>query len=441
MRNQHCLITSSIGTRSTSTWSQLNDARSSEHDEEETAVNNTEQLLSVVEDNDNHNDNHNGMNNGTRHDNNYDNNNANDNATTEYNGSKGNHLFDDKDVNDDVNDDVNEYGDEYIMSFQQFWNESMMHNHYSTQTNQHNTGTHHTHTPPPEHQWLRGKKLNTSSNSIINNMNTIPNIINKIYIDKSGMFPSIQEMNRLGQGSLTKAHKSWSIHNPNYKIRYFNLNSCRQYIMEHFHPIFLRAFDCIEPFAGKVDLFRMLVVYAEGGWYSDWKQECIQDQLLDKLGKDVDFYGAWDHGHGGLAQDKCLQNCFFGAIPRHPLIATMIHMILANVQSEHYEKHALFSTATCLFGRAYRKYIDEQNQEAKRIKLGYYKDGYIRNSIEPFGYENYVHHKCNSCGDGQDWDKGNNYNHLWEKTEFYCEDAKSLFGTAVAKVKNDALLL
>jgi mannosyltransferase OCH1-like enzyme len=371
--------------------------------------------------------------------------------------------------------DVDEYkyshshSHSYIMNFQQFWNESMILNnnkneysygHRPSQTHQHDI---HTHTSPPEHKWLKGgkgkfKSANTSMSmrtgtststtsaysnhiNINSSNNTIPNIINKIYIDNSGMFPSIQEMNLIGQGSLTNAHKSWSIHNPNYKIRYFNLNSCRKYIMEHFHPIFLRTFDCIQAFAGKVDLFRMLVVYAEGGWYSDWKQECIHDRLLDKIGKDVDFYGAWDHGHEGLAQDQCLQNCFFGAKPRHPLIATMIQMILVNVQSEHYEKHALFSTATCLFGRAFRKYRDEQNQEATRLKLDYFKDAFIRNSSDPSGYENYVRHKCNNCGTGQDWDKGNNYNHLWEKNEFYCEDAKALFTTtATINVKNDTLL-
>ena len=69
------------------------------------------------------------------------------------------------------------------------------------------------------------------------------------------------------------------------QIRYFNLNLCREYIMEYYHPVFLRAFDCIEAFSGKVNLFRMLVVYAEGGWYSDWKQVCLKPNLLDEIGK------------------------------------------------------------------------------------------------------------------------------------------------------------
>ena len=37
--------------------------------------------------------------------------------------------------------------------------------------------------------------------------------------------------------------------------------------MEYYHPVFLHTFYCIEAFAGKVNLYCILVVYVEGGWY------------------------------------------------------------------------------------------------------------------------------------------------------------------------------
>ena len=71
--------------------------------------------------------------------------------------------------------------------------------------------------------------------------------------------------------------------NPGYQIRYFDLLACRKYLQDFFHPVFLRAFDCIEAFGGKANLFRYLVIYREGGFYSDWKQVCLKEGLLDEL--------------------------------------------------------------------------------------------------------------------------------------------------------------
>ena len=93
---------------------------------------------------------------------------------------------------------------------------------------------------------------------------------------------ALQEM-AVEEGSIEEALLSWKVRNPGYEIRYCNLHECRRYLAHYYHPIFLRAFDCIEAFAGKADLFRYLVVYREGGYYSDWKQVCLVDKLLDQL--------------------------------------------------------------------------------------------------------------------------------------------------------------
>jgi len=335
------------------------------------------------------------------------------------------------------------------LSFAQFWSKTTDFN-VEAAFNE-------TKTPPPERQWLRGSILQSSIVTKEGNngepiiYNTIPKIVNKIYIGKSGSFPSLEEMKKAGEGALEDAHHSWSLRNHNYTIRYFNLDMCRQYLQENYHPIFLRAFDCIEAFSGKVNLFRMLVVYAEGGWYSDWKQKALKDDVLDDLGRDVDFYGVWDYGHSGLVADKCMQNCFFGAVPRHPLLAIMIRMILINVQTEHYEKHALFSSGPCLFGRAYKEYVTKQNPDENRVRLGYYQANYIKNKpdakkkngnvVNNTGQELYVMHKAAGSIHNQNWDNGNNYNQLFKEHHYFCEDAKSLFGIAIANVNENRLLV
>jgi len=335
----------------------------------------------------------------------------------------------------------------HYMSFTQFWNDVT---HLNNESGSKETQTK-TSSPPPEHQWLRGSSLQLPIVTEGGNNTTIPKIIHKVYIEKSGNFPSLKEMKQVGEGALEDAHHSWSLRNKDYTIRYFNLDMCRRYLQEHYHPIFLRAFDCIEAFSGKVNLFRMLVVYAEGGWYSDWKQKALKDDVLDDLGRDVDFYGVWDYGHSGLVADKCMQNCFFGAVPRHPLLAIMIRMILINVQTEHYEKHALFSSGPCLFGRAYKEYVTKQNPDENRVRLGYYQANYIKNKpdakkkngnvVNNTGQELYVMHKAAGSIHNQNWDNGNNYNQLFKEHHYFCEDAKSLFGIAIANVNEDRLLV
>ena len=108
--------------------------------------------------------------------------------------------------------------------------------------------------PPPRETWL------LDPNSFIpEDVNVIPRTINKIYFQKKSGLPSIDSMS----ANLTAAHKSWEIMNPGYDIRYFDLDQARKYLHQHFHPVFLRAFDCLPAFASKSDLFRMTLLYRE----------------------------------------------------------------------------------------------------------------------------------------------------------------------------------
>lgn len=83
--------------------------------------------------------------------------------------------------------------------------------------------------------------------------------------------------------SLLEAHQSWSRHNPDYEIRYYDLKAGRQYLQQYFHPLFLRTFDCLQAFGFKSDFLRMAFLYREGGYYSDWKEVCLQPNLLNRL--------------------------------------------------------------------------------------------------------------------------------------------------------------
>ena len=61
-----------------------------------------------------------------------------------------------------------------------------------------------------------------------------------------------------------------------------------------------------------------------------------------------------------VIEEKCLQNCFFGASPFHPLIAIMLKMTMNNVRNEIYGKSPIHPTGPCLFGQAYKEFLNQQ---------------------------------------------------------------------------------
>ncbi len=185
---------------------------------------------------------------------------------------------------------------------------------------------------PPEVRSFLKQKTNYS----ISATSRIPKVIHKIFISNSGKVPSLSSLPK----PQVEALQSWTNMNPaGYEVRYFGLDDCRRYLEKHFHPVFLRAFDCIEANAGKADFFRAAVVYREGGWYSDWKEEVKIKGFLDKLanGKTIDrlfnwngkvsegseageqtLIFSWDRSTPHHRDNHCIANAFFGAKPQHP---------------------------------------------------------------------------------------------------------------------------
>ena len=243
----------------------------------------------------------------------------------------------------------------------------------------------------------------------------IPKILNKIFIQHSGDFEGA-----LTHPNLKKAHNSWKILNPGYKIQYWNLNLCREYLKNHFSPKFLEAFDCIKAYGGKTNFFRYCIIYNEGGWYSDWKQECLINGLLDSLSKDnIEWFSCWDEGTNFTIKNKCMQNAFFGAIPKHPTLKKVLNICFEHIKSKYYGRSPLELTGVCVFGEGFNKVTPNH------YKLGYYNHDELENENSGgwFYYDGVpmVKHKCTRCGYGQDWPQGNNYSKMWKDKSYYCD--------------------
>lgn len=278
--------------------------------------------------------------------------------------------------------------------------------------------------PPPEDTWL------LDSNSFqAEDPDVIQRTINKIYFQKGSGFPPTEGI----PDALINAHKSWPEMNPGYTVRYWDLDQSRRYIHKHMHPVFLRAFDCLTAFAAKSDLFRMILLYREGGWHSDWKQISLEKRALQNITELTDFFAAWDMWNSNdFFPHKCVQNAFVGARPRHPNIAKMLEMILINIQTNHYAGTALDATATCIFGRAIHVSEAERNSTVFSKMAGKHVWEEPLGGIFQWNGKPIAVHKCKECGGlAQDWgDTGNNYIQIYKARNYYCQDAASLFLTA-----------
>lgn len=289
----------------------------------------------------------------------------------------------------------------------------------------HDEGHHHTVDGglPSEHDWLAEQTeptLTTTKNANNHNVATIPRIIHKVYLQNSGGFQNQTEMIQ----SQKEALQSWIDKNPTYRMQFFDLERCRAYLTEYFHPIFLRAFDCLEAFAAKADFFRQAVIYREGGWYSDWKQVCLKEFALEDITvTNVTLALYWDHNIEKHIRLGCIQTALFGAIPRHALMAEILKRMLRNIQAKHYGETPLHNTGPGTFGEAYINLVKRMNL-TNNVLHGLVQRKLFRNGKEK---EPIVQHKCNGCGRKQDWDNGNNYNVLHRNQQFYCQDAQALF--------------
>ena len=227
----------------------------------------------------------------------------------------------------------------------------------------------------------------------------IPKVINKVYFSDSGVFDEMIP-------EIVAAHDTWILKNQGYMINYYNMKQARAYISANTSSRTLKAFDCIKSYAGKANLFRYIVVYNEGGWYSDWKQVCLKDSLLDSFGteslvfcKDPSHNIAW----------PCVQNAFFGATKSHETLKQLIDLTITNIEHRVYGPNKVSAGGSvCAIGKVFaQSHLSLQGEY--RHPSGFF-----------FKSEFTVQHKCTNCGSGESWPHGNNYIEMWHNKSLYC---------------------
>jgi hypothetical protein len=245
----------------------------------------------------------------------------------------------------------------------------------------------------------------------------IPKVIHKILLENED---AVANRIRTWNSSEKKAHDSWTKMNHGYIIKYWNMNSCKEYLKSNFPPIYISTFNCIQAYSGKCNFFKYCIIFNEGGWYSDWKQICLKKDLLNKLAQLSPFTYFHDKGNFYSFQNKCVQNAFFGSIPKNPILQNAVDVVIEHTRKKFYGKCSLDTTGPCAFGKVLQQSLNIYHIPSSGKFYG--------NNFEHNRFGVVVHHKYDYDGSlnfnykHQNWKNGNNYTLLWLDKKYYCSE-------------------
>jgi len=147
--------------------------------------------------------------------------------------------------------------------------------------------------------------------------------------------------------------------NPEFNIQLYDDNDCREFIQNNFPEDILIAFDTLKPGAYKADLWRLCILYINGGIYIDIKLNCINNfkfiALTEKehLSIDIQVENVWKEGTIGL------HNALMVSKSDNKLLLRCINKICENVKNKYYGLNCLYPTGPGLLGEEYVKMLRE----------------------------------------------------------------------------------
>jgi len=160
--------------------------------------------------------------------------------------------------------------------------------------------------------------------------------------------------------------------NPEFNIQIFDCDERREFIKNNFPEDILIAYDTLKPGAYKADLWRLCVLYVNGGIYVDIKLKCINNFKFISLTEREYLVLDIQPGHG-------LVNLWNGLIvskPKNDLLLKCINKINENVKNKYYGFNYLSPTGPGLLGEQYIKMLRENEstieEELHKLELCFY---------------------------------------------------------------------
>jgi mannosyltransferase OCH1-like enzyme len=230
----------------------------------------------------------------------------------------------------------------------------------------------------------------------------IPKVIHKIIICDDGKIPVFPD-------GMKKALETFYRMNPEYKVKLYSGDDCLEYIRTHFDDETLEAYQTLRPYSYKCDLMRHLILYNEGGWYSDARQVCLEPlDALNATGRE--YVTSVDCP----PNQTCMYTAFIGSVPGHPISKKMIDLILWNVKQRHYGLDCLYPTGPGAYMNAAVDYV---RAHPEKCLVGQHtSDEHIA-----FGGTPVIKCKYNNArgADNSDLKGTNDYGVMWRERSVY----------------------
>ena len=190
--------------------------------------------------------------------------------------------------------------------------------------------------------------------------------------------------------------------NPEFEFCIYDDNDCINFIKEHFEPDVLWAFNKLIPGAYKADLWRLCVLYINGGIYLDIKLRCLNGFKLIELSEDEHL--VWDRPYGYILNS--IMVCKAGNM----FLRKCIDEIINNVKNKNYGFDMLSPTGPGLLGKVLKENNFILNVD---LRLPQHGEFVVYKGVGVFrGYGEYVNERSSMS-------KTNHYGDLWNIKNIY----------------------
>ena len=154
-----------------------------------------------------------------------------------------------------------------------------------------------------------------------------------------------------------------------YELRNYTDADCDLYVENCLKGDELKAYKNLIPRVLKSDIWRLCVLYAEGGVYADIHIKPMTKELA--FDENIDHVFVIDCSH----HDKRVYNALIMARKESPLIMNILRRTLAHVHAKIYPHHVLDVTGPGVMGYVLRQALDEKSELQQKIYP--YQDGNV----------------------------------------------------------------
>ena len=146
---------------------------------------------------------------------------------------------------------------------------------------------------------------------------------------------------------MKKNYDNLVLQNPEFNCHLYDESECRNFIQHYFGLTVLEAYNSLIPCAYKSDLWRICVLYINGGIYMDIKYQCVNNFKLIAL-TEKEYFVRDRH-------PNMVYNALIVTKPLNPIMLKCINQIVINVKKKYYGSTSLAPTGPELLGTFFSK--------------------------------------------------------------------------------------